>query len=641
MQSKTSYFNKTLFFKNITHYWPIWTAYLLVCLFRLPLALYRNLNAQAVDVTDIEAFRLSQFEETITSALQPFPFFLFACIAAVAVFSYLYQSRSAYMIHSLPVCRESLFITNVLSGICFLVIPQIIAFLAGIFICFLQQMTQLEYLMHWLILSGGMVIFAFALAVFTVMITGNIIAAPIFFIIINYLFVGCRTLISRFVETLSYGIDHAGFSFGSFLSPYYFLSSHFTGGFSLFSWFSYSGAQDLSLLKMYTYIGGYFAAGILFFILAFVIYKKKHLESVGDILAIHLLKPLFRWSSAFCLGSCIALFGKSLLVKNSYSSSCLPLILLFMALGCILAFFLADMLLQKKFFVFCKKRLLECGILTVLSVLFLIGVDFNLFGIENRIPQKEDIASVFLYGSYPIKVNENDYDKVLSIHQSLIDSKNEIEDYFKKYGENPSYSTLDLTYTLKNGSIRSRRYYIPVEEYYLDKKDYIFWQIADLSQNPEYYLRHHFTDAYESITFVDGSLDLYTGSPYLEYFTLDQAQCNQLYEAFKQDVKEGNYKIYDYSIYDQVKEKFYYNTLYLTYSVPLGSSYASYSGIETVHDSDVLQATSINLTTDCVHTLQLLEELGILTENQKMITQKESDVLNEAQEDYKDAEVFH
>lgn len=40
MQSKISYFNKTIFKKNITHYWPIWFGYLLVCLFEIPFGIY-------------------------------------------------------------------------------------------------------------------------------------------------------------------------------------------------------------------------------------------------------------------------------------------------------------------------------------------------------------------------------------------------------------------------------------------------------------------------------------------------------------------------------------------------------------------------------------------------------------------------
>ena len=47
-----------------------------------------------------------------------------AYCAAMAVFSYLYFSRSADMIHALPLRREGLFLTNYLSGLSFLLLPN-------------------------------------------------------------------------------------------------------------------------------------------------------------------------------------------------------------------------------------------------------------------------------------------------------------------------------------------------------------------------------------------------------------------------------------------------------------------------------------------------------------------------------------
>lgn len=622
MQSKTSFFNKTIFFKNITRYWPIWTAFLLVCLFNLPIRLYSALNVSTTDITNLDALRLSQLEDVVYTALQPFPFFLFACITAVAVFSYLYQTRSAYMIHSLPVCRESLFITNVLSGVCFLVIPQVTAFLAGVFVCFLQHMTQLEYLMHWLILSLEMSLFAFALAVFTVMITGNIIAAPIFFFMINYLFVACRGIIASFMEQLSFGIESATLDFGSFLSPYYYISSKFC---SYFDMFFIGGCRKITLPEAYLFMSGYFLAGIPILIIAFLIYKRKQLETTGDIITLRFLKPLLRWVIAFCVGSCVGIFGQYFIIPDKRNGENLIPILILMVIGGALAFFLTEMILEKRFFVFCKKRCAECGAFLVLSAALVIGIDLNMFGIETRIPAEEKIDSVYLNSSYSTYLNKEDFDRILSIHQKLIDSKDEIEEYFRKYDETSNYSDLELIYTLKDGSTMSRSYSIPVEDYYLEQKDYVFLQIEEVTDNPVYYLRHHFTDAFESITFIDGTLELYLGNEYFDSAILSQEQCEQLYKAFKQDVMEGNYKIYDYSLHDQVSDKIYYNSLYFSYSVPQGSSLLYDGAVDTVYGKNELQYTGITLTTDCVHTLQTLEEMGLVDEEHRMITQKEAD----------------
>ena len=48
--------------------------------------------------------------------------------AALAVFSYLYSAKSTNMMHALPVNRLELYVTNYLSGLIFLIVPEIITF---------------------------------------------------------------------------------------------------------------------------------------------------------------------------------------------------------------------------------------------------------------------------------------------------------------------------------------------------------------------------------------------------------------------------------------------------------------------------------------------------------------------------------
>ncbi len=636
MQPKTSWFHKGIFLKNITRWWPIWTAYLLIWLIRLPLRLFYELDPRHMDTTTVlDSYLSTQMEHIVRTSLDPSFFFLFAAITAIAVFSYLFQARSCYMIHALPVCRETLFTTNIISGLTFLFIPQMIAFLAGIFVCFLRHMTQLSYLMHWLILSLGMVFFAFALGVFTVMITGNIIAASVFYIIINYLFVGCRSIVCQLAEMVSFGVDNTSISFGDFLSPFYYFSILFPGSLT----FQNQKVPDDLLSHAYSCIAAYCMAGLVCFIFSCILYRKKHLETTGDIITISLLKPFFRWGTAFTLGCWIAIMGQLSFVGEYVSGMNLLLLLCFLSVGCILVFFLAEMLLQKSFFVFCKKKFLECAGVTVISCLFLVALECNLFGIETRIPQEEDIQSIFLSGIYPIRPEEKDFAKVLQLHQALVDSRKELEHYFQKYWENSSYTTLELTYSLKNGSIQKRRYRIPVDDYYLAREDYAYHLLKEVSNDPEYYLSYHFTDAYESITFIDGNMDIYEGSDFLDSVFLNQEQCNHIFQALKQDIYEGNYQIYDYALMDKYASHIYYNTLTLTYQVPQGSTYVYYGGADTVTDTSAVQAAAISLTSDCKHTLKALKELGILDPEQNLITQKDAEILYKNEPE--DAVVYH
>lgn len=635
MQSKTSWFHKAIFFKNLTRWWPIWTAYLLVWLIRLPLRLFHALDPRFLDTASAsDNYLLTQLEYVVRSSLQPSFFFLFAAITAIAVFSYLFQAKSCNMMHALPVCRETLFTTNLLSGLAFLAIPQTMAFLAGIFVCFFRHMTQLEYLMHWLILSLGMVFFAYALAIFTVMITGNIIAAPVFYIIINYLFVVCRSIVCQLAELVSFGADNTSISFGDFLSPFFYFSTLFPGFLTV-----QSQKELIGRTQAYACIGAYCIAGIILLFLAFFLYRKKHLETAGDIITISFLKPLFCWGASFTLGCWIAIMGQSFFVGEYVSGINFLLLLFFLAAGCIFVFFLAEMLLQKSFFIFCKRKFLECAGVTLLSCLFLTCLEYNLFGIETRIPREEDIQSIFLSGIYPIRPEETDFAKVLDIHQDLIDSRKELQHYFQKYRDNCSFSTLELTYTMKNGSVQKRLYRIPVDDYYLAREDYAFNLLTELSYNPEYYLRYHFTDAYESVTFIEGNMDIYEDSDFMKSASLNQEQCIRLFQALKKDIYEGNYQIYDYALNSKYADHIYYNTLTLTYKVPKGSTYVYYKGIDTVTDTSSVQAAAISLTDKCKHTLAALKELGVLDPERHLITQRDAQLLYE--DEPEDAAVYH
>ena len=121
MKLKTSFFNKTIFAKNLTLFWPIWTVYLLFLLAMLPLNLLirfqRQVGTQRIGYS-LEQRNLAELNEVLSQLnLTMVAVFIVAGILAMALFNYLFNSRSANMIHALPVTRGELFGTNVISGL--------------------------------------------------------------------------------------------------------------------------------------------------------------------------------------------------------------------------------------------------------------------------------------------------------------------------------------------------------------------------------------------------------------------------------------------------------------------------------------------------------------------------------------------
>ena len=145
MKSKTSFFNTVLFKKNLTRFWPIWSLYLLILIFQMPVTLFK----QALSITLYSSDSFTNLEclaDVIRSGLAVLPICIFSLISAAVVFSYLYNSQSCYTMHVLPLKRRELFFTNYISGISFMVIPQIVAFLFSVIVCIVRNITHVEYL---------------------------------------------------------------------------------------------------------------------------------------------------------------------------------------------------------------------------------------------------------------------------------------------------------------------------------------------------------------------------------------------------------------------------------------------------------------------------------------------------------------
>ena len=103
MRSATSYFNSTLYRKTLARFWPLWGLWGLGWLFLLPLNFLNSwLRYSRQSDPDVPGFML-QDAKNVPSLLSPGVFLalLFAILCAMAVFGYLYNSRSACWTHAL------------------------------------------------------------------------------------------------------------------------------------------------------------------------------------------------------------------------------------------------------------------------------------------------------------------------------------------------------------------------------------------------------------------------------------------------------------------------------------------------------------------------------------------------------------
>ena len=119
MRSKTSFFNRTIFMKNILRFWPMWILYLAVLFFSLPVSLYLRTNPQRLHAANLAEAQLREVVTCVNwGTTANFVYiFVMAIVLVLLIFSYLYSARSCNMMHALPVSRKELFVTGYLNAL--------------------------------------------------------------------------------------------------------------------------------------------------------------------------------------------------------------------------------------------------------------------------------------------------------------------------------------------------------------------------------------------------------------------------------------------------------------------------------------------------------------------------------------------
>ena len=253
------------------------------------------------------------------------------------------------MMHALPVNRLELYVTNYLSGLIFLIVPEIITFFITVLVCLANQFTCIQYLFAALLAQAGVTFFAYSLAVFVAMFTGQAFAMPCYYVIVNYLYVGCMFIVAKVIETISYGIENAWNPGKScILSPLYYLNNNLRS--SLIYTENGNGITGIKITGM-PLTGIYAAAAVVLVVAAYQMYKRRQIETAGDWVSIGIIKPVFRWGAAICGGLVVGVTVISMLTDLPQLRKYPWLLLCSVVMG-FLFFFGAEMLLEKNFKVF-------------------------------------------------------------------------------------------------------------------------------------------------------------------------------------------------------------------------------------------------------------------------------------------------
>jgi len=490
MRSRTSFFNRTVFWSDQRHFWPLTAGYALLWLLLLPLTRLTVLDHQLAGMHPSEMLH-ETLELTAHSGY--WVAFFTAILFAMAAFSYLTNPRATNGLHALSARRETLYATHFLAGLCPQLASQLLAVLLAAAV--LASHGAFDAGVTGMMLLALMLptIFFYSFAVFCMTFTGQILAAPVFYAALNFLVVGVEFLLRTFAGSFLYGWPGTSAPTLTAFSPLMklMLTIDVDAGAEMARTEMPDGSvivdyiqngplrlQGLDWLLLYALIGLVLAA------LGLLVYRSRPSEATGSTVAIGWAKPIFKYGVAFCTALALGqllyyLFFGQYRASGDYS---LAGTLACMAAAGLIGYFLAEMLLKKSFHVF---RSGWMGAAAVALALVLLGVvmSFDLWGYESRVPDAAQVRradvqwSSYTGNSFSARVEDAETLRlVANAHRALVaDKQRQLAtdrnylDYVAQYelGEdasepNPGEHVCDgyfsVSYTLKNGSVVTRRY---------------------------------------------------------------------------------------------------------------------------------------------------------------------------------------
>lgn len=634
MRSGTSFFNSALWRKTMGRFWPLWVLYAAGWAFALPL----NLMNQFFSGRSW-GYGAGNVRDWMLEAAQSIPDWLqfgvwvsciFGLFCAMAVFGYLYSARSSCAMHALPLRREGLFVTQYLAGLSFGLLPHLAVALCTAAIemvllpsyCWTRALSALAV---WLLVQSGTFLFFFSFAAFCAMFTGHLLALPAFYAIFNGLAWGLYALLILLFSQFFYGYNRSASSpVVDLLTPLYTLSE-------ACRWAPVSeAANSPSLLSSLT-VAGYAGAGLVLALLALLLYRRRQVESAGDVISFRVVRPIFQCSVTFCVGLS---FGMATALFFSWSDNAAYLSVC-VVLWSVVGFFAAEMLLKKSFRVLgaWKRGVLALVVMSLLCA----GCFTDVFGIEARVPKADQVASLSLSvdlgepydDGRQLRLEVTDQQEIaafIALHQAVVNERGRARYNSPSYEPGDNYFSLTLYYTLDNGTHLNRQYFsVPIYEIEAEDPSTVSGQYFALLQNRELVAQAYNFDRFSSGRLVEAYLsgvELPQGedgtsasSPqYQDPYYLEDAtpqQLEQLWQAVQDDFAAGTIGV-RYPIPTQARwDNTYQSDLCFSFELPYNDPQHA--------DSTYSSNLTVTLTPNAKNTLAWLEQYGGLNTRYALI----------------------
>lgn len=465
MKSRISFYNGALSRHYLRRFWPLWTSYFVILLLLLPGSVGSWINATAhavpTDTADLPVYR--------SGIAMVYVSFFAGIVTAMAMYHYLYQTRSCGMMNALPIRRETMFATAWLTGVTPLLCADVLAALITALLFMPGGQVTLLALGKWLLMAACTNLAFYGFAVFCAVLTGNLLVLPAVYAVLSMTAAVAETCAREVLASIVYGMPAGGLKL-AFLSPPAGMLQHL-GVSNVYETLA-DGQQKLVYgayqVRGLGALALYAAAGLALSAAALALYRRRRMETATDVVAIGVLKPVFQYclsvGTALVLASLVygwffggglggALFGGDRVGISGRTDALVVLLLLL--LGAFLGYFAAEMLIQKTLHVF-KGRWKDLLIVWAALIAVTAFCEFDATGYEKRVPAAEEVECAVLNLTDGELQDPETIDAILAFHRDVIDRRHECE------GSPAGYSVM-INYLLRGGKTMQRSYRIPLE----------------------------------------------------------------------------------------------------------------------------------------------------------------------------------
>jgi len=438
MKSRTSFFNFSVLRKNLTRFAPLWVLYAI---------------AEVLCLMTLDLQNPARVADNINDIMGPAGIFHmgYALLVAACLFGDLFDSRMCNGLHALPMRREGWLLTNLASGFLFALIPAIAG--GAVAAVILKEFFWMAFL--WQGVSLLQFVFFFGVAVLSTLCAGKRLGMIGVYALVNFLAMLVFWAATLIYQPLLPGVVLSDENFTLFSPVIQMANLTFVdywydwnlGGF-------FRGFIRESWICLYAYAG----VGLLFLVVSWILYRKRHLETAGDFISFRPVKMVFLLAYTIAAGLLVysftdLVFGRAV----DYG---------FLVVGILIGWFTGWMLLERTIKIFTKKVLLSFAVFALVFAGSLGLTVWDPAGVVTYVPAPEKVASASMYllndayrydgsnrfGGWHI-TDPKEINFVQDTHRAMIDSLDEPYDECIPVG---------VQYRLENGITVQRRYDVPV-----------------------------------------------------------------------------------------------------------------------------------------------------------------------------------